>query len=105
MSGGTARPRSVTPRAAGSGGSLSTATSDAGRRSAPRPASLKLRNTAAALGSVGLLSSLRFVADSARALRGRCLSCGRPIRPWDREIHIHGARIHYACGAYQPRRA
>ena len=98
----TARPRSVTPRAAGSGGSLSPATSDAGR-SNQRPASPKLPPPRATAGISMPTASMRHAIEPGQTLSDHCLGCGRPVRPWEKQLRISGAVLHHACGTYKPR--
>jgi hypothetical protein len=97
------RPRSVTPRVAGSGGSLSPATSDAGRSSIPRPASLTLR-LSPRRRHPNLPSGMQRAIEAAWALSDRCLACGKPIRPREKQLRVRGALLHHACGTYHPRR-
>jgi hypothetical protein len=103
MSSRAAAPHKVTARVAGSGGSSPPATtSDAGRRSLPRSASLTPSISALRSDRVQVRQRLRRAREAAHTLRARCLACGKPIRPWEKQIRLHGDLLHHACATYQP---
>jgi hypothetical protein len=45
---------------------------------------------------------MRHAIEAARMLCKRCVVCGKPIRTWDKQLHVGGPPLHYACGTHHP---